>query len=345
MDILGTLARWAHAAYSFIFGLPADVAKMADALWRYVTNVHNVFAWMAGGPQLKFALTALANLSGARLLAEAVRDALGRLDGWIWLTEVRPVRDQLTRRITWLHAWTLSTFRVTWAQMWRYYRASLVYTNLMVGIERSARIKADQAEHAAMLKRVAAAVDQIEREAADGYNSGLHDRLSLVGTLLNDLAGRQPEIKVLVSDLVKAVADLETVDNPILRFIITRALTEVIGKLGIDKLTGDLISRLLAPLTGHGRATGLEDVTRDVSGRLNALEAQWGQFMADGGPEVEQAGKQWRDITSLAADAALLAFAGLAVADPSAWARGVADTVGTAGNDALGAIVGLIGKA
>lgn len=344
MDILGTLAKWARAAYSFIFGLPADVAKMADALWRYVTNVHNVFAWMAGGPQLKFALAALANLTGTRLLAEAVRDALARIDGWVWVTEVRPVRDTLSRRITRLAAWTAATFQATWAQMYRLYFASLAYTRLLTGIERAARIRADQAEHAAMLKRVQAAIDQIEHEAAAGYNSGLHARLSLVGTLLNDLADRQPEIRGLVSTLVKAVFDLETVDNPVLRFLVGKLLSEVIGKLGIDKLTGDLISRLLAPLTGQAKAGGLEDVTRDVSDRLNALEAQWGQFMADGGPEVEQAGKEWRDITSLAADAAMLGFLGLAVTEPRAWARGMADTVGVAGNDALGAIVGLIGK-
>lgn len=345
MGIFGTLAHWASRAWSFIFGIPGDVGKALDAAWRYITNVHNVLAWLAGGPLLKFALTVLGYTSGMHGLATAVRDALHRVAGWIWLTMVRPVRDALNQRITRLAAWTLATFQATWAQMYRLYAASLAYTRLLVGVERAARIRADQAEHAAMLARVKAAVDQLEREAADGYNSGLHARLGLVGVLLNDLADRQPEIRGLVKTLVTAVFDLETIDNPVVRLLVTRTLAEVIGKLGVDKLTGDLIGRLLGPLTGQARARGLQDVTHDVSVRLDALEAQWGQFMTDGGPEVEQAGKEWKNITSLATDAAMLAFLGLAVTEPSAWARGVADTVGAAGNDTLGAIVALIGRA
>lgn len=343
MDIFGTLRQWAGRAWSFIFGLPADVAKMADSLWRYITNVHNVLAWFTGGPELKYALSVLGSLSEFRLAEVAIRDALHRLAGWLWLTMVRPVRDQLRRSIARLYAWTLAEFVATWAQMYRLYFAALAYTRALVSAERAARIRGDQAEHAAMLKRVAAAVAQIEHEAATGYNSGLHGRLGLVATLLNDVADRAPQVKALTSMLIKAVIDLETIDNPVARWVIGRLLTEIIGKLGVDKVTGDLISRLLGPLSGQPKAAGVQDVTRDVADRLAALEAQWADFMDQGGPEVEQAGREWKALTSLGTDAAMLGFLGLAVTEPDAWARAMADTVGVAGNAALAAIVKVIG--
>lgn len=342
MNPIGTLIRWGKDALHAILGGASDITGVLRKVWGYVTNVHNVFAWLLGGPELRYILSALYHMSIVHLGVVAIRDTLRAIAGWIWATMVRPVRDALNRRISQLAAWIRAQLIILRALVITLYRASLAYTRQQVGIERSARIKAIQAEHAAMLKAVAACLATVQRQAAGGYNSVNRERLNLIARLLNDVADRQPEVKGLVTLLVKSVVDLETVDNPVLRFGISKLLTEIVGRLGVDRVTGDLIGRLLGPWTAGGRPGNLSAVERDVALRLNALEDQWAEFMAAGGPEVEQAGREWRDISGLVTDAAILGMFTLGVTDPAVFARGVADTIGIAGNDALDAIVRVI---
>lgn len=342
MNILSTLAGWAKSAWSALTGLPGDVAGAYRKVWHYITNVHNALAWIVGYPQLRAVLHVLYSISAFRIGHDAISKAFHDLAKWIWITWLRPGFARLNRRITSLRAWAVATFQATWAQMYRLYFASLAYTRRLVGIERAARIKADQAEHAAMLKAVAACLATVQRQASSGYNAGTHARLSVVSQLLNDLADRTPAVRGLVSLLVKSVFDLETIDNPVLRAVIGKLLSELVAHLGVDKATGDLVGRLLAPFTGGGPPADLYSTERAVADRLTALEQQWADFMAAGGPEVEQAGQEWKAITGIAADAAILGLFGLAVADPRGWAASVADTIGVTGNDTLSAVIHLI---
>lgn len=345
MNFLDTLAGWAKSAWSSLLGLGGDATKALSDLWHYVTNVHNLLGWFVGGPQLKAVLRFLYSISVFHAAQVALADALRRVAAWIWITWIAPAVAALNRRITALAAWTRAEFTATWAQMYRLYFAALAYARQLVDLERRQRITADQAEHAAMLKAVAACLATVQRQASSGYNAGTHARLGVIETLLNDLADRNPANRGLVSLLVKSVLDLEAIDNPILRFGIGKLLGELIGKLGVDKVSGDLISRLLEPFTGGGPPTDLYGTERAVADRLTALEQQWADFMASGGPEVEQAGHEWKAISGLVADAAILSVFGLAVAEPAVWAAGVSDTIGTAGNAALDAIIGVITRA
>lgn len=213
-----------------------------------------------------------------------------------------------------------------------------------MGIERVARIKADQAEHAAMLKAVAACLATVQQQAATAYNAGLHDRLGVVGGILEDIAGHTPIIKDAVELALKSLVDVENVDDPVLRYILNKAIDEIVNNAEVDRAAGNLAQSLLGPLLGQPKAKGLHDVVADISTRLGALEAQWATFMRDGGPEVEQAGSEWKAVTGIIVNAGFLGMTGLAMADPAAWAAGISDTIGTAGNDALGGIVDLIGN-
>lgn len=342
MSIIGTVVRWAKDAWGQLAGAPANTIRGWVKIWHYITSVHNLFAWFVGSPQLRAVLKFLYTISIFHVALVAVYRALGHLAIWIYLTWVKPGLDRLTRQLRQFEAYTLATFARFWRVIWANYEAALAYTRLMVQFERNQRIAADRAEHAAMLKAVAAALATVQRQASSGYNSETRARLSVVGRLLDDLAARQPEVRGLVALLVRAVFDLEEIDNPVLRLGIAKLLGELVTRLGVERATGDLIARLLGPWIGGARPRDLYGTERDTAARLNALEAQWAEFMTDGGPEVEQAGREWKAITGIAADAAILGVFGLAVADPAAWARGVADTIGTAGNATLDGVIRLM---
>lgn len=342
MNILSTLAGWARSAFGFVSRLAGGEAQAYETLWHYVSNVHNALSWITGYAELHYLIAALKNMGSHSDGLASVLRALRRLPGWVWLTMVKPNIDALSRRITQLFFWTRRQLRQTWLN-----------TLALVAAERAARIKADhleraqriaavQAEHAAMLKAVAACLATVQQQAATGYNATLHDRLTIIGKILNDLADRNPLVKDTVGALVSAMFDLETLDNPVARFVVQHLLSTVIGHLGIDKATGQLLTQLLGPVAGQPKAAGLSDVAKDVGERLNALEAQWAQFFRDGGEDIESAGSSWKALSSLTADAGLIAFFALAATDPAAWATGVADTVGTAGNATLDAVFRLI---
>lgn len=345
MNILDTLANWGRSAWNAIVGIPSDIGHGFQTLWHYVSSLHNVLYYLVGGPFWRLWWKALGYMNTVSLIIMALHKATHRVPGYIKLTQVDPAVGMLEARIADLKRWVQWQLFILRVIIQALYEAALAYTRLLVGIERNQRIAAVAAEHAAMLKAVAAALATVQREAADGYNSGLHDRLSTAAQLLNDLADRSPIVKDLVRVLVPLVVDLETIDNPLIRFGIGKLLGEIIAKLGVDKVTGDLIQRLLGPFTSGGKVTDLEGMARDTSTRLTNLEQQWADFMTSGGPEIEQAGREWKDLTSLTVDAALLALFGLAVTDPQAWATGIADTVGAVESATLDAIIGLIGKA
>lgn len=344
MDWLKTLQTWASSAWGSITGAVSNPVAALTNLWHYITSLHDALAWLGANPLVKGYKSFLENFTVIGLAIDAAQAAIGRIGAWEWAHQVKPVRDQLRAAIAALRAWAAAEFAAQQAEIVRLYMAALAYTRTLVGVERAARIKAIQLEHAAMLKAVAACLATVQQQAASAYNAGLHDRLGVVGTILEDMAGHTPVIKDAVELALKSLVDIENIDDPVVRWLANKAIDEVVNNSEVDKAAGSLAQSLLGPIIGQPRAKGLHDVISDISARLAAMEAQWATFMKDGGPEVEQAGEQWKDITGVLVDVAFLGFTGLAATDPAAWAASVSDTVGTVANDSISPIAGLIGK-
>lgn len=345
MNFLGTLAQWAKDAWNAIGGAAGDVVGALQKVWSYITSLHSLLSWVVGFPVLQVLRAIHAHSTATSDALAALLAAIARLKNWIWAHEVNPVRLQLLAAIAALKAWTQVQIGQIYLAMYRDLVEALSYTRFLVGVERLWRIQAINREHAAMLAQIRALHQLIEREAASGYNTGTPDRKSVIQKLLTDLAERDPAIKGLVGELVRIVIDIDTIDNPVIRFLAGKLLSDIVAHLGIDQAISDLISRLLGPLAGQPKATGLYDVEKDVARRLTALEDQWAAFMHDGGPELEQAGRGWKDLGSLGVDAAILGFVGLAVRNPQQWSTAVNDTIGIAAGDAMTGIVRLIDKA
>jgi len=72
-----------------------------------------------------------------------------------------------------------------------------------------------------------------------------------------------------------------------------------------------------------------------MSKRLVAAESFEATFTEDGGAQVEQAGRKWRDITQPAAAASIVGFIALGITAPDAWARVLNDTAGALGNSVI----------
>lgn len=185
----------------------------------------------------------------------------------------------------------------------------------------------------------------VQREAASGYRTGYDGRVTLIQHLLNLAVTRDPVLRDLVNGAIRGLLDFASVDDPVARWALQFALRDIIDRLGIDRGIGDLTASLLAPIIGEPRPHDLNAVIMDISQRLGALEGQWAKFFDDGGAQVEQAGSSWRDMTSLAADAGVLAFVAQGVLDPHAWASEISATLGALGNDTAAGIADLVRKA
>lgn len=329
MNFLRTVIGLASSAWNFLTGLPGDVSRALQELWKFVNSVHDELGWMARIPLLSniFGLvrlvTALVNFNFVLLRA------LARFARWIIDELVNPLRLYLLRQIAALRAWTAAQLAALTALVWLLHRRALAYTDQQVGIERQARIADVKAARAYALALTKALHATIEHEAASGYRAGLNDRLGVLNRILDEVATRNPVVRGLVADLVKGLVDLAAVDNPIGRLVLGLLISHIINRLGVDRAAGELARTLLGPLIGDPRPADLTSVIRDICDRLTGLEGQWATFMEDGGPEILQAGTEWKNITGLIGDAALLGFVGLAVADPGGWARDVSATLGT----------------
>lgn len=345
MGFLKTLIGWGRDAWNAVFGAVTDIPGALVKLWHYITSLHDLLSWLTGIPVLD-TLKGLVNFAGdmERAYADVIK-ALARVATWILNHLIMPWVKKLLALIAALDARERADVKRLIADDIEDLRISEAYTDRQVTTERTARIKDVNAARAYALALTQALHKTIEAEAVSGYMADYHDRLGLVGKIADQLAGHDPAVAGLVKLLVSAALDLAAVDDPAARWALGVILTRVVDRLGVDKVTGDLLSALLGPLTGEGKPTGLHDVVRDVSKRLNALEGQWADFMANGGDEVEQAGRLWHSLTSPAADAVILGFFGVAAADPGGWATAIQDSFGRVVEDTLTAAVDLIGKA
>jgi hypothetical protein len=342
VGILKSLLGVARAALGAITGAAGATVSGLGELYAYITNEHNLLAWLTGGPELELEkryLVALADHTGA---LEDIRAALARVGAWIYANLVKPAVDRLNKRISALAAYVRQQISMLYVFINLLYQQSLAYTRAQVGAERAARVTAVKTEHAQMLQRVTAAIQSLNNAAASGYNTGATTRLETIAGLLDTIADDNPLTKDLVSLLANGILDLAEVDDPLLRFGLGKLLQDVIARAGVDAAVGDLVSSLLGTAAAQPQAHSLYDVEKDVAGRLNALEQWIASFMAGGGADLEQAGREWKDLRSITVDAAVLGFFALAVADPQAWADGVADTAGVVIDGALTGIVEVI---
>jgi hypothetical protein len=185
----------------------------------------------------------------------------------------------------------------------------------------------------------------IEREAVAGYASGGQGRSDAVTGLLAFLGDHNPALSHLISSAIGDIIDLAAIDDPIARLVLGKLLTLIADRLGVEKIAGKWAADMLAPIVGRPRPRGLTDVITDITSRVTATETQWAQFYGNGGSEVEQAGKEWAELTGPLVSVGMLAFFGLAVADPDRWAADLSGTVGALVNDTIDGAARLIREA
>lgn len=188
------------------------------------------------------------------------------------------------------------------------------------------------------------ALGVVDQRAAAGYNAGRARRRDILRRAAAAITSDDPAVKELVDRAVGLALDLAEADNPLLRLALGFVLKELAGKLGIDKVAGDLLAALIGGHGHGGEPRGLGDVISRISGRLDALEQQWVTFMDNGGPELYQAGRDWKELSSPAFTAALLGFVAEAIRDPEGTARATAETVEPIYGPVIGEFIGLIGR-
>jgi hypothetical protein len=189
-----------------------------------------------------------------------------------------------------------------------------------------------RAEHSAKVE-IRAMRHTIEHEAESAYRIERDARMSVIVKLLDFAVLRDPLLKEIVGAITTGILDLLTIDDPPARLLIGFLLKRVIDRLGIDRAVGELAHDLAAPLLGKPKPNDIHDVIADISARLLTIENQWAQFFADGGSQVEQAGREWRNITGVLGSAATVGFAALAIAEPDVWAREINKVVGHPANE------------
>jgi len=271
-------------------------------------------------------------------------DLARRLYSWITTTVPKIIRRELQRGLAQLRRWTWAQIRYDRRLIWRVHYLDVTYALNLFAHERRWREHADAKNRAAAWRWVRALHQQIEREAVSGYRNSKAQRLDLIQRVADLIVTNDPVVKRLVKDLVSGILDLASVDDPLARIALGFVLKQVIDRLGIDKPIGDLLRSLLAPLLGAPKPHDLPSVIADICLRLNSLEGNWADFMAAGGPEVEQAGREWKQLAGIVTDAGILAFWGLAATEPDNWARAVTDTLGVVLGDTLTSAVDLIMK-
>lgn len=345
MDIFSTIGRWASSAWDGLTSLTGDVESATQSLWSYASSVYQGLAWWAKAIISPGYYLINAELNAAVDFIRDVRDGLDRVAWWVDNYMIGPATQRLLIRIIVLQAWTTVQFALLTKLVYVLHIVEERHTDVMVGQEREQRIK-DIASARAYSRALTTQLHQsIEAEAAAGYKAGQGIRTTLLAELAADLHVRGLLDAAATEILIKAVDALVAIDNPVIAAAANRVISTLIKKSGIGADLGDLIDRLINPGAGGNTPKDLHGVIADLTHRIGQIEDWISKFMLDGGPEVEDAGRQWKLLNSLAVDAALLAFFGQAVAAPEAWATEVSDTVGVLANDTIGRIISLIGHA
>lgn len=344
MNIWQSITRWASSAWHTITGIPSDIGSAASHIWSFITTVAQMLDWVLRNPFLALVtvVDALVGLLTGNM--KEFHDANNRLNSWIFAQQTAPTRALVWRLYRQAIAQLRSSIALTiqWAKS--QFAATRRYALALVARERRARIRSFRQAEAYARQHVRALHHQLEREAASGYAVSRQARLGLVARLLGDIAGRDPAVRAVTDRIAGLVLDLAGAESEPERLLASFLLSHLVRDLGVDKPIGGLAQALLAPLTGDPKPHDIHGVIADLAARLGALEAQQAQFMADGGPEILQAGEGWRDLTSLGVDAALLGFAAAATLDPAGTARDLAALTEAAGTDTITRIASVLGQ-
>lgn len=330
----GSNSRHARHVGKLIADAHSKDTGIFDGIWHWISGVASGIGHLIGGPisgALKTVQVALKNL------VDAYREFISAVGRAVFYVEYRLIKA--------LRDWIISKLKQIEAKEARDVRflAGLIYSTTQYVLVTSIRyIKAERTarEHAVGLaeqraRREARAVHHaIEAEAESGYRVERDGRTAIILRLLDFAVARDPLLKDVVGTITGGLLDLATIDDPVARLLIGFLIKHVIKRLGVDKALGVLIQDLARPLLGNPKPRNLHDVIMDVSGRILALEAQQATFMEDGGSQVLQAGKDWRDITGVIGNTAILAFTVQAVTDPDLWAQEISRTIGAVANDA-----------
>lgn len=342
MSLWSTLGKWADDAWHALTGLPGDVGNVIGHVWHVAVEVSRVVDWVIRNPFL--ALTESAAYLAALITGNtvAMRNVALREHAYIFGQEIQPLRAQVIRWFRALEARIAYLFALAYIYINKLYRQSLAYTRQQVGLEHKAMLKAFAEAEAYTRQLVTALHSAIEKETSSGYSATLRQRATLVSRIADLVATRNPAVRAVVSDIIRIVLDLLAVDDPLARLLATFLIREVVNRLGIDKAAGVLLADVAGPLLADPRPKGLHDVIGNIGLRLDALESQWATFMEDGGPQILQAGREWKDVTGLLADAGILAFFGGMVAAPQATAAETAAMLGGVIRETSAAVVALL---
>lgn len=303
------------------------------SIWHWINGVAAGVSHFLGFTLHSFGLSILYHLQHIVETFQEAIDAFGRVIFWWERIVWHVIKSWIAKQYAQLKAYVKREVAYLIRLIYVATRAVLALALAAVRQERHDRKVAVGRAEARARAQIKALHGVIEREAASGYRISRDDRASLIVRLLDYAVIRNPEVKLLVGKIATGLLDLLAIDDPILRILLGFLIKHVIDKLGIDKAVGILISDLLAPLLGKPKPADLHDVIVDLSDRALALEKFAATFMEDGGAQVEQAGKNWRDITGVIGNAAIVAFTVQAVVAPKAWAAEIDKTVGRVAND------------
>ncbi len=344
MNIWGTLKTWAQGAWYAITHPGGPGGGPGVGLFQGIIHLAQLVDWFMRNP-----FTAVTSVLG--LLADiftgnmqAANNAAARISSWIWGNQIRPVRDDLQRLLRNLRQWVTGQLDALWGFAGYVFQQSEMYARRLFAAEAAARVRGDKQSQAYTRQQVALVHQVIEREAASGYAQTRHGRISAIEQLLTDLAGRDPVVRALTKRLATLAADLLGAESLPERLLAGALIGQLVKRAGIEAPLAAFTQALLGPLLGDPKPHDLHGVIADITARLGALEDQQAQFYRDGGSQLLQAGSSWRDWTGLGIDAALLAFAAAAAADPAATAREVSAVIRPIGTDTIASAARLIGK-
>lgn len=342
MDVFGSIANWANSAWDGLQSVGGSFFDALNKVWHLSASIVMALGWLVL-QIISPGFTIVYNEEQALFqIVRALRDAIDRVGWWVWETMILPTRADYITRIFVLQQIMLVKFQQLTNLVYVLYFVERQYTEVLVATERNQRIADIKAARAYALALTQQLHQTIENEAVSGYKAGLGIRTTMLQQLAEDLNVRGILDTVTTKLLIKAADALVDVEDPLLAAVANRIIGEIIRKSGLGADLGDLLDRLIDPSSNGGTPKDLPGVIEAITHRIGELEDWVSQFMLDGGPEVEDAGRQWKVLNSLVVDAGLLAFFGQAVLQPEAWAREVNDVVETVADATIGSIMDLI---